>query len=153
LKPWFRKPAAVIVNRLEKFCSRFFSALVPATPQIAALFHRVNRTVVVVQNFPLLDEFTSTEDGPWGDRALSVAYVGSMTEVRGIKEMVAAVGLLPNSLPATLELAGDIRPPALRSLLTAFPGWNRVRELGVLNRRSVAQLLGRTQAGPVVLHD
>jgi glycosyltransferase involved in cell wall biosynthesis len=153
LAPWIRRPAAAAVDHLEKFCSRFFSALVPATPLIAELFRGINRRVVLVQNFPLVNELAPVESKPWRDRIPSIAYVGNMTEVRGVKEMVAAMSELPQSLAATLELAGEIRPAALRAQLAVLPGWNRVRELGVINRASVAQLLGRTQAGLVVFHD
>jgi glycosyltransferase involved in cell wall biosynthesis len=153
LRPWISRPAAVVVDRLEKFSSRFFSGLVTATPQIAALFRGVNRRVVVIQNFPLMNELTPPKEKHWHDRLPSIAYVGNMTEVRGINEMVAAMGDLPESSLATLELAGEIRPPAVRAQLTGLPGWHRVRELGVVDRKSVAELLGRTQAGLVVFHD
>jgi glycosyltransferase involved in cell wall biosynthesis len=153
LAPWIRRPAAAVVDHLEKFCSRFFSALVPATPLIAELFRGINRRVVLVQNFPLVNELAPAEGKPWSERIPSIAYVGNMTEVRGVNEMVAAMGELPQSLPATLELAGEIRPAAVRAQLAVLPGWNRVRELGVINRAGVAQLLGRTQAGLVVFHD
>jgi glycosyltransferase involved in cell wall biosynthesis len=53
----------------------------------------------------------------------------------------------------TLELAGDFRPLALRDRLSMLRGWTRVRELGVLDRPSVAELLGKVQAGLVLFQD
>src|SRR5262249_39755702 len=101
LGPWIRRPAAAIVDCLEKFARLFFPALTPATPQIAKLFQGVNHRVVVIQNFPLVNELAPPRRTPWSERVPSVAYVGNMTEVRGTKEMVAAMGELPPSSPAT----------------------------------------------------
>jgi glycosyltransferase involved in cell wall biosynthesis len=152
LPPWSRGIVAGLAGRVEKLASRFFSALIPATPHIAEGFRGINRRVVVVQNFPLLDELLPASKS-WSQRHPSVAYVGNMTEVRGVVEMVEAMGQIRDSLPVGLELAGDFRPAGLRARLAALSGWKHVHELGVLDRPSVAELLGRVQAGLVVFHD
>jgi glycosyltransferase involved in cell wall biosynthesis len=152
LPTWSRKPIARVAGRVEKFASRFFSALIPATPHIAEAFSGINRRIVVVQNFPFLNELFAA-DRLWSQRRPCVAYVGNMTEVRGVVEMVEAMGLVQESLSVTLELAGDLRPATLRDRLSGLHGWKRVHELGVLDRPSVAELLGQVQAGLVVFQD
>jgi glycosyltransferase involved in cell wall biosynthesis len=152
LPSWSRRPIAEVAGLVEKFASRFFAALIPATPHIAEKFQGVNRRVVMVQNFPLRNELIPA-DRDWSTRRPSVAYVGNMTEARGVVEMVEAMGEISDSVRATLELAGDFRPLALRNRLSVLRGWKRVHEHGVLNRSSVAELLGHVQAGLVLFQD
>jgi glycosyltransferase involved in cell wall biosynthesis len=125
---------------------------VTATPGIAARFSANVRPVIVVQNFPSSDDFASSEHRHWTERSLAVAYVGAISESRGVVEMIEAVSRLPVKLPATLELAGTWSPPALRESVASRPGWHRVADRGFQDRRGVATLLSRVRAGLVVLH-
>jgi len=108
--------------------------------------------VVVIQNFPKLEEFARVEGEPYEKRPPWVAYVGGLTPIRGALEMVAAMSELPEELGAELVLAGNFDPSELEQELRSLPGWRRVRYLGWLDRPRVAELLGKVRAGLVVLH-
>jgi glycosyltransferase involved in cell wall biosynthesis len=154
LPEWSRRSVAWCVEQLETAACARFSALVAVTPSIAARFRHVNDHTVVVYNFPYADEVVSQDQAaPWKNRQQSVAYAGGITAYRGIREMVAAMGLLSPSLDATLELLGPTVPGDVA--LEEFrndPGWKRVRYRGVLGLRDTFRTLHKVRAGLVLFH-
>jgi glycosyltransferase involved in cell wall biosynthesis len=107
---------------------------------------------VLVNNYPLIDEFVSGGDARWSARAASVAYVGGISRHRGIGEAVAAMARLPPGVDGTLDLAGSFADPTLRDALSRTDGWRRVREHGILDREGVRRLLSKARAGLVGFH-
>lgn len=147
---WLKRPLAKICGTMESFATRYFTGLIAASPEIAARFSR-HSNVVVVQNYPLREEFPEETGG----RAPSnyVTYVGlRITKARGAEEMVRAVELLAESCPTQLKLAGIIEPPALQQQLEATRGWRSTEYLGSLGRLEVSALIRNAIAGLVVLH-
>lgn len=154
LPSWCRPLISRMVEGLESFACTRFSALVTVTPSIADRFQVLNRRTVVVHNFPYADELIRSEiDIPWEKRRQSVTYVGGITVQRAIREMVSAMALLPDSLPATLELAGiENADEADSAALRLDPGWKRVRHHGLLDQPTTFKLLHQVRAGLVLFH-
>jgi glycosyltransferase involved in cell wall biosynthesis len=146
-----RRPLTWSVRKLEDAACRRFSGLIAATPTIANRFRSINPNTVVVHNFPMLDEIAPNEALPWNERPPAVAYIGSISERRGIREILQALALLPSDNPAQMMLAGPFSPAELRTGLMRLPGWARVKYLRVLDRPSVANLLSRVRVGLLVL--
>ena len=153
-KPWIWPPARGTVARLaglaERLAERWLDGIIAATPTIHGLF--TGADVVTIQNFPDLGEFDGLGVLPYGRRPPLVAYVGGLTEIRGLAEMVQAMSRLPADSAAELALAGEVRTPELAGRVHADPGWRRVKHLGWQTRAQVAELLGRARVGLVVLH-
>jgi glycosyltransferase involved in cell wall biosynthesis len=154
LPGWSRPLISWIVKKIEGLVCSKFSALVAVTPSIADRFCQINRRTVVVHNFPYADELIRGGTMlPWERRRDSVAYVGGITVQRAIREMVSAMALLPESLPATLELAGpEIPEEANSDELRRNPGWKRVHHHGFLDQPSTFQVLQNVRAGLVLFH-
>jgi glycosyltransferase involved in cell wall biosynthesis len=149
---WARRPLGWMVEQIEQAACRHFSALVAATPAIASRFDGRNGKVIVIQNFPVLDELAPAARVPWSERECAVAYVGGIAENRGIRQMVEAMQYLPETLPVTLKLAGSFSPPALRNNIIKLPGWAKVDELGFVDRENVLHVLTKVKAGLVMFH-
>jgi glycosyltransferase involved in cell wall biosynthesis len=147
-----RFPIMGLVDFLETAAARRMSGVITATPSIAERFQNLNRNCVVVNNFPDLSELAPVRPLPWAQRPMSVAYIGGIAEERGIRELLAAMGYLPKSLQAKLELAGWFSDQSLYSELQRLPEWARVKWRGLLDRPQIAELLGSVRAGLVVLH-
>ena len=147
----FRRPLMWFVRKLEDAACRRFSGLIAATLTIAGRFRSINSNTVVVHNFPMLDEITWNAKSTWNERPPAVAYIGSISERRGIRQMLQALALLPSSSPAQMKLAGPFSPNALRSELERLPGWSRVQYLGVLDRPAVTNLLSGVRLGLLLL--
>jgi len=154
VKHYLPVPARRIVGRvtgwLETGAARCFDAVVAATPWIARRFP--THKTVVVQNFPDVAEFSN--GGRRVDPAAKnmIVYVGYMGEARGIREMVRAMSLLPDSCDVELVLAGAFAPPQLEQEVAKLPGYERTRFIGWQPLEAVADLLSRARVGLVTIH-
>jgi glycosyltransferase involved in cell wall biosynthesis len=110
-----------------------------------------NKTLLI-RNFPSTDELLSGEPTPYASRPNNVAYLGSITAIRGIKEMVQAMSLLPGTMDAKLLLAGRFSPTELQAEIERMSGWNRVNFLGWQHRNGIKRALGASRIGLVLLH-
>ncbi len=152
-RPWRGRIKGWCWQLLESLARLALDAFVCATPAIARLFPPAR--TVTVQNFPLPSEFacgSAEHEMPYRRRPPHLAYVGSIAAWRGIREMVAALERLPDSLDARLLLAGEFASPELRQQVAAQPGWEFVEELGFVPRREVPEVLARARMGLVLFH-
>jgi glycosyltransferase involved in cell wall biosynthesis len=147
-----RMPLMWVVELVENAAARCMSGLVAATPAIAKRFYAKNNNTVVVNNYPLLNEFHPLISSKWKNRSPAVTYIGAIAEERGIHEMLAAMHLLPRTLAARLELAGRFVMPGLQTELAVSSQWQHVRWHGELDRNSTASLLKDVRAGLVLYH-
>lgn len=134
--------------RLERYACACFAGIVAATPTIGEKFRAINERSVVVSNFPLLDELES--ELTWDQDREAVCYVGAISETRGIREIVEAIG--KSRSPARLLLAGSFAEREIEEQVRAMPGWNRTDALGYVGRDELRAVLGRSAAGLVTLH-
>lgn len=137
-----------LFERLENFAARRFAAVVTSTPHIAARFTAAGARAVNVNNYPMVDELATDRTGGPAATGRSICYVGGISDIRGIAEIMQA---LP-AARAELLLAGPFQTPGLEARLRAMPEWRHVRYLGVLDRAGVRDVLTRSQLGVVLLH-
>lgn len=148
LPRWTRRPVAYLAGKIEAAACRHFSALVSVTPAIAARLQSANAKTVIVYNYPYPEELIGENPLPWNQRGMSATYVGTVTLQRGIVEIVRAMELLPDSLNATLEIAGNTMPDEVKAL----KGWQRVRFRGLLDLPHTYQMLRNSRVGVVCEH-
>lgn len=145
-----RSSVSWLAAAYERFvCSRL-DAVVAATPTIREKFLRINPRTIDVNNYPLLgefDAFSATDDSP---KDAAVCYVGGISAVRGIKELVRALALTSGSMK--LLLAGSFIESEVSAEVRTMEGWRRVEELGWLGRDGVGEVMQRSLAGIVTLH-
>ncbi len=150
IKPFLRRVVGAGAQAVEKFCAHYFDRIITVTSTIAERFPE-NKTTIV-HNYPILEEFAGTDFIPYQKRNPLVVYVGGITVIRGIKEMVNAMNLIPETLGARLVLAGKFSPPALENDVSSMAGWSNVEYLGWQSRDEVADLLSKARIGLVLLH-
>jgi glycosyltransferase involved in cell wall biosynthesis len=147
---FLRKPVALAAGCVEIVGAAFFDRVVAATPAIAARFP--SDKTVTVQNFPVLSEIREQHVKPYDERSHLVVYIGSITKMRGIQEVVEAIGMLPTDLDARLALAGEFYPTTLADWVRNARAGSRVNILGWVDGPGVARLLGEARIGLVTLH-
>lgn len=147
-----QKPTSWLLEHLENTAARRFSAIVAATPAIARRFVRLNQNTVTINNYPHLHELVSQGGVAWNDRKLAVAFVGVISKIRGLQQMVEAVALANVEVKARLILAGNHDSPSCHTQASHLNGWQYTEELGFINRLEVTKLLGTVRAGLVVYH-
>lgn len=138
-----RKLVAFAARLVEKAAAVCLDAVISATPAINARFYKTARRAVNINNFP---KFTNLKEEPMD--VPTACYLGGITRVRGIFEMVEGCRLAG----VKLILAGEFQPPALREELAGLSSWRNVEDLGMLNRKGVLEVLARARIGLAVLH-
>ncbi len=145
-----RRSVGKVAEVVEICCELWCDGIVAATPVIARRFTR--EKTFNIQNFPILSEPRCSGARLYEERSLLVVYVGGISAIRGAREMVAAMNLLPVSLRAWLVLVGVFVPPELEAQLQEMPGWERVKFMGWKSQDEVKELLAESKVGLVLFH-
>ena len=152
---WIHPVLRAVIGQSVAFAewlgSKIFDGIVAATPSIAGRFPQMK--TVVVQNFPILDELLPDAAIPYKQRLPVIAYIGSISKLRGAKEMVEAAGLLPEMSGLRLYFVGMFSPKEVEIEMSRVAGWNRVEFLGWQPRRQMAEVLGKSRMGLVLFHN
>jgi glycosyltransferase involved in cell wall biosynthesis len=150
-KPYLNKPTKVVLSKAftlyEHWACPKFDAIIGATPFIRDKFLKINANTVDVNNFPILDELANTSD--WSKKLNEVAYVGDISKIRGIEEIILAMNYTHG---VKLNLAGKFGDKSLENKVKNQQAWLKVNELGFLNRLQVNEVLAKSKAGLVTLH-
>ncbi len=146
LNRYIRPVVSKVFELYENYAARKFDAIVTATPHIRDRFSKLNRNTVDINNFPKLNELFSSAD--WNSRKNEISYVGGISEIRGIIELVKAL----EYTNTTLHLAGNFENEELRRKIMSLRGWQRVKYYGFVNREQIREILKQLKIGIVPLH-
>lgn len=149
IAPWIRKTVSVATGMLEHIGARYFFSVSAATPFIAQRFESITPRTVNINNFPLLGEL-STGAVDWAGKQNQVCYVGGISKIRGILEIIQAMGQMTSGV--RLQLAGTFSETDVEAQARAQTGWQQVDELGWQDRTEVKAVLDHSVAGLVTLH-
>lgn len=140
---------ARLADWTERIAATVFDGIIAATPAIAKRFPA--KKTAIVQNFPVVKELVLADLRPYSARPPLITYIGAMTAVRGVKEMIQAMTCIPPTLGAKLVFAGSCDSD-LESEMRQMEGWRHVEFPGWLSQEGVARLLSNTRVGLVLLH-
>lgn len=133
-----------VLTLYERWACPKFDAIITATPFIRDKFLLINPNTIDINNFPLLDELANTSD--WSQKQHEVVYVGGISKIRGIEQVVQAMALTDN---VRLNLAGQFSEKSVEGGVKKYKSWSNVNELGFLNRQEVNQVLAQSKVGLV----
>ncbi len=137
---------AKLVDKKEAATLPNFAGVICATDKIASRLGKYNSNTITVFNYPKLAEFQMKEVN-WDTRRDSMCYVGSISEVRGIIDLIDSL----NISKCHLDLAGLLSYPEMSDKMQASAGFEHVTYHGVLNRQEVCNLLSQVKIGFTVL--
>lgn len=145
---FFLKILSISFSYYEKFTVKKFDYVITATPDIRDKFLKINKNSLDINNYPILGELS--RDVAWYKKRNQVCYVGSIAKIRGIKEVVKAMGLTPDT---KLALIGKFHENEIEQEVKSYDGWQSVNQLGLLSRSKVAQEMSQSKAGLVTFHN
>jgi len=147
-KPYLNRLTKQILSNTfalyERWACQKFDAIVTATPFIRDKFLSINTHTVDINNFPLLGELANTSN--WAEKNDEAVYVGGIAKIRGIEQIIQAVGLTQG---VRLNLAGSFSEKEVETTVKGYPSWGQVNELGFLNRQEVSTVLAKSKVGIV----
>jgi glycosyltransferase involved in cell wall biosynthesis len=153
-KAWIPRALQPIVSAAAttvlRYVQKRFTAIVPATPSIAESF--THPRTIVVRNYPRLEELAL--DGaeiPYHSRPNTAIYLGNITLVRGLVQMVNAMADARLPADARLLLAGEFEDATLRDDAAALTGWPRVDAPGRIARNRLGDAMNGARIGLLVL--
>jgi glycosyltransferase involved in cell wall biosynthesis len=143
-KPYlrFRRLFSFFFEIYENFIVKRLDAVVTATPFIRDRFKSIHRLSIDINNYPLEGEIETFVGDTEKDNC--VCFIGGISEIRGTIQVVQALDIVD----VQLDLAGGI-PPAFREQLTKEKGWEKVNELGFIDRKTSLEVKKRAFAGIV----
>jgi len=146
IKPFFRAIISKSFEIFENWAVKKFDAIITATPHIRNRFKKLNPNTVDINNFPKLDELYEPVD--WVNRKNEICYIGGISRIRGIVELVKAL----EYVNTTLHLAGNFESEKLKKEVMSLKGWKKVRYYGFVDRSKVKEILKNVKIGIVTLH-
>ncbi|MFZ2537863.1 MAG: glycosyltransferase family 4 protein [Oscillospiraceae bacterium] len=143
----FRKSISRMVEHLENYGVKRFDCILTATPFLINRFVEINRCSIDINNFSLLSELYEP-DINWNIKEKQVCYIGGVSNIRGIHQMVEAIG----TTQYILLFAGSFESSVERDMAIKMEGWNKVIDLGYINRTEVKNVLSKSMVGLVLFH-
>lgn len=151
-KPYLRRavvPLVVMAAHIIVGLTRLSSHVVAATETIARRYG--SPRVSVVRNYPPL-RIEEMQAPDVSARELAVAYIGSISPLRGAGVMIESLAHPDFPSNWRLNLAGSISPD-LAEVLAQAPGWTQTDFRGQLSSPDARDLLLHSRVGLVLLQD
>jgi glycosyltransferase involved in cell wall biosynthesis len=149
-KSYLNKISKIILSKILEWYEYWslpkFDYLIAATPFIRDKLLKINPNTVNINNFSLLNEFKILSQT---QKKNAVAYIGGISEIRGIKEVILALSFTQN---VRLNLAGSFSERIFKEKIKKYKNWSKVNTLGFLNRQQVSEVLAKSIAGIVTLY-
>lgn len=144
-----RKGISFFFNMTEYLSSMVFDGIISATDDILGKFSH-HRRKISIRNFPIESRFANIKKN--NDNSMNVfnlIYIGSISEIRGITQIVKALELIDSDKHVKLTLCGEFSPADYEIELRGLKGFEKVEYLGLVEHYAISELLRRSDAGIV----
>ena len=151
LSKWYlNKRLRFLISKLydifEKQSCKYFDGIITPTDGLFKKFSQVHNSVVQIRNYPLYEPLEFEHQV----RSDKLVYIGDITDVRGVLEMVKVLEHLPDDI--RLCLIGKFRDPKLEKKARKMKGWRKVDYLGYVPFEKAKSQMRTAIAGLVLLH-
>ena len=137
---------ALLVNVLEKFYAKKMDKIITATENISKRFPK--EKTEVIRNFPDFPKINNVLPIDYNRKLPIVLYQGAIVEIRGIKQIVAAVDILKEKIE--LWLMGPFSPANLKKEILTKETEAYIKYKGHLPFEKMCRFLKRADIGLVL---
>ncbi|MCK4638215.1 MAG: glycosyltransferase, partial [Bacteroidales bacterium] len=145
---FIRKTLSAIINVFEQFCCLFFDGIVTATEDIAKKFSK--RKTIVLRNFPVKSMIEKTHSPSIKKEKNIIIYVGGLSKIRGIKEIIQAMEHVNTNYE--LWLIGKFENEEYYEECKNLSSWKRVKHLGFKKLDEVYGYIKLADIGLAILY-
>jgi len=143
-----RKIVSVAFNEFEGFSYIFLNGIVAATPDIARKFS--SKKTITLKNLPILELIDRTKPLKVKKQKPIILYPGKLTRIRGVKEIVQAMGFVKDG--ADLWLLGKWESEKFKKECKALEGWKYTKYLGLKPLEEVYSYMKVADIGVSILY-
>ena len=147
-KPYLPRLLRPIISKTyawyEKSGVTNFDAIIIAGPGYEERMKKMNSNTTCIYNFPIID---NSEIGNWDKKENEIAYVGTLLQERGIREMIKSM----EYVDAKFNLAGKWHFDDYQQEVMNLEGWNKVKFWGFVNRNQINEIHNRSKIGVCTL--
>jgi glycosyltransferase involved in cell wall biosynthesis len=148
LPTWIRPMVARMAGFLQRAGSRAFAMVVVAREDLQDAF-RGHRNILLIRNFPMLAMFGDRPPANAPADHFQLVYAGGLTPIRGVGEMIAALGEVPAEHAARLTIYGRFSPSGFEQEIRALPSFRLVDYHGEVPYEQLPAGLAQAHAGVV----
>jgi len=148
LNKFLLKLLSFSIKQYEVWACKKFDGIIAATPFIRDKFLKINPNTIDINNYPILGELSTGCD--WKVKKNEICYVGGITKIRGIIELIQAIEYLDDNIK--INLCGAFSEIDTEKEVKDKSGWNKVIDHGFVGREVVKSVMKRSIAGIVALH-
>jgi glycosyltransferase involved in cell wall biosynthesis len=146
-----RKPVSFFVKATEKLVSKFYDGIVTATDDILENFSW-HKNAASVKNYPLLSLYPSIkEEKTPRDDSLHLVYIGEISEIRGLDQIMTALDTAASHLPLTFSLCGKFYPLSYKEKFESHKSSAIVKYRGWIEPWNIPGILQEADIGLVCL--
>ncbi len=150
IRPKWRNFFSFCVSFFERLGGRYFDGIITATPTIAN--HFPPSKTITIRNYPILNKLSAINSASRNSEQPQVIYMGNLSAVRGISEMIRAVEIAAPFTGVRLAIAGLFDSHSYEEYIKNLKGWQHVDFLGWQSRDEIAKTLATSRIGLVVIH-
>lgn len=144
INKYLRKSVSFCFRKYENYVASKLDFLFTATETISKRFILVNKNTITINNYPLLSELVEVTN--WESKKREVCYIGAITKIRGIEELVEGVY---KSNDVILNLAGAFDQLTFEQHLKSLPSWKSVNDFGLVDRSATRSIMQDSKIGMV----
>lgn len=159
---WGRRPASSAYVIIEKACLLFIDGIIIAEDSYVENYPG-HKSIIAIRNYPLLSYLkthtdTPTEKEKEAERNFKVAYVGGITRLRGVLELLNALRIVNTDghQKVSLNLIGPVTPVDFKNEVDGLirqHGLERdVFISGPVPHEKVFEILSQSHIGMAILH-
>ncbi len=141
INPLYRRFLATLINIIEKITSPRLSYIVTVTESINNRFIKWNENSSVISNFPDTENLVT----PQGRTRTGICYVGNISSIRGIENIMDSLEFLD----IVLHLAGDFETENYKKRIQSHPFWYKVKYYGTVDFLEAKKIMQDSIAGLV----